>query len=144
METDTTIENSDILVDSLGGILNKSIKLSWQITYETIAPDGCYFDPRKDAPDEVEGMSFSISAYADGLVYNYYRKRANGECSLRAMIDFDLEEFENEVIKDIGIMQNILIKIGLPRKMTNEEMIRRGYKGYDEKDKHEFMESDSN
>ena len=68
-----------------------------------------------------------IWGWADGLMHKYYRTRADGHCSLQAMLDFDISKFEKEVKANIKTMEKLLVKIGKPVVLDMEEMKRRGY-----------------
>jgi hypothetical protein len=50
-----------------------------------------------------------------------------GHCSLNEMINFDLEKFESEVIRDIENMKVLLARVGEPKRLTREDLIKRGY-----------------
>ncbi len=111
-------------VPSLAELMGEAYHLSLSLCYATIAPGGHYFDAREDArvPD-------SAWSWADGLVHKFYEKRASGECSLQAMIDFDVAAFEAEVIADIATFRALLSILGEPRRLTEQDMRERGYRG---------------
>ena len=49
-----------------------------------------------------------VSGWQDGLMHKYYQRHAYGRCSIQAMIDFDVAEFESRVDSDIRVMQGFL------------------------------------
>ena len=112
----------DIQEQSLKDKMSQATRLSLQITYATITPDGHYLETKEiDIPDKVW-------AWADGLTYKYYENQTTGRTSLSNIMNFDIEQFENEIDKDIVEFQQLLKKVGLPKKLTKEEMITKGYK----------------
>ena len=110
---------------SLADLMQEAYATSLDLAFETLSPDDHYMDPRT-LPVEHSDM---IWAWADGHKHAHYERMATGRCSLKAQLEFDLEEFENRVIQDLDTMQRILKRIGKPRKLTFTEMQARGYRG---------------
>ncbi len=52
-----------------------------------------------------------VYGWADGLCHKYYEKMSSGHCSPQAMVDFDIEKFEESVDRDIEKMQKILARL---------------------------------
>lgn len=52
-----------------------------------------------------------VYGWADGLCHKYYEKMARFQCSPQAMVDFDIEKFEESVDRDIEKMQKILKRL---------------------------------
>lgn len=112
---------------SLAELMQEAMKTSWDLAFETVAPDDSYLDPRNTGlPAEHEDM---IWAWADGLMHEYYQRMATGRCSLQASLDFDPGKFEQQVRRDLATMQRILKLVGPPRKLTFAQMQARGYRG---------------
>jgi hypothetical protein len=111
---------------SLADLMDEALSLSWKLSYSTIAPDGTYFDPRDDSTISKDDWSM-ISGWADGLTHKYLDKCTTGHCSLNQMISFDIEKFENEVIRDIEKMKILLARVGEPKQLTREDLVGRGY-----------------
>ena len=126
----TVAENLGTVVEdnkSLADLMQEAVETSWDLAFETVAPDDHYLDPRDTGlPAEHEDM---IWGWADGLMHKYYERMATGRCSLKASLEFDLGEFEQGVRRDLDIMQQILKQVGPPRKLTCAEMQARGYRG---------------
>ena len=114
---------------SLCELMEEAFLLSLNCAYETICPNGNFFDSRKQFPCD-ENLIDKIYGWADGLTQKYYFDVTNGHCSPAMMINFDLEKFEENVKFDIRLMTDILAICGLPKRLTREEMIERGYRGY--------------
>lgn len=118
-----TILENDEVCDSLSDLMDEAFNLSMDLSYETLTPDGNYFDPTKnDLPDRVW-------TWCDGLMYKYYQSVSTGHCSPSAMANFDIKKFEDEVIADISAFKILLAKYGKPRRLTYGEMKARGYRG---------------
>jgi len=112
----------DIQEQSLKDKMFQATHLSLQIAFATITPDGHYLETKEiDLPDKVW-------AWADGLTYKYYENQVTGKTSLSNIINFDIEQFEQEIDRDIIEFQKLLKKVGTPKKLTKEEMIAKGYK----------------
>jgi hypothetical protein len=114
------------LEKSLADLMEEALSLSWKLSYSTIAPDGTYFDPREDSTISDNDWTI-ISGWADGLMHKYQQNCMAGHCSLNEMINFDLEKFESEVIRDIENMKVLLARVGEPKRLTREDLIKRGY-----------------
>ena len=115
---------------SLSDLMNEAFDLSLDLMYETVAPNGHFFDPRKGhwgTADEED----KVCSWADGLMHKYYQNMATGHCSIAAMARFDVGKFEDEVVADIEMMKRLLARCGPPRQMTVAELVQRGYKGYE-------------
>ena len=115
---------------SLADLMDEAFDLSLDLMYETVAPGGHFFDPRKGrwGTDDEEDK---VCSWADGLMHKYYQNVSTGHCSIGAMARFDVAKFEDEVICDIDTMKRLLAQCGPPRQMDVAEMIQRGYKGYE-------------
>jgi hypothetical protein len=111
---------------SLAELMDEAFDLSLNLCYKTITPEGHYFDPR-DIKDDTLGEL--VSGWADGLVHAHYQRLSTGRCSVSAMINFDVGEFEESVKRDIKTMQHALKSYGPPRRLTYHEMQFRGYRG---------------
>lgn len=111
------------IIESLQEKMHKAFYLAMNVAYSELSPDGTCFTVR-DCP---EANDDRIWGWADGLVQDYAMKRINGECSLQAMIDFDIEKFEESVDSDIAFFEGLLEKLGKPVRLTKEEMRSRGY-----------------
>ena len=110
---------------SLSDLMREAYCLSLDVAFKTVAPDGHYFQTRDTGiPSEHDDM---VWGWADGLMHGYYERISSGQCSLKAMIDFDIGNFEEEVRRDTNIMREILAKVGPPKRLTNEEMVALGY-----------------
>jgi predicted metal-dependent hydrolase len=106
---------------SLKDKMSEATHLSLQIVYATITPDGTYLETKDiDLPDKVW-------AWADGLTYKYYETRTSGKTSMANIMNFDIEQFEKEIDRDIAEFKLLLKKVGIPKKLTKEEMIAKGY-----------------
>ncbi len=118
------------LEKSLEQLMSEAYYLSLDCAFETLSPCNDYWDARTNLglflnPQDED----KIWAWCDGLMAKYYDNHLKGHCSIQAMIDFDLEKFEQSVVADIEMMNAALKKLGSPRKMTFEEMQKRGYRG---------------
>ncbi len=109
---------------SLYDKLDTAIDLAWRLTYKNMRKDGTYHEVREVDPDVCD----IVAAHADGLVQRYAFDRRDGRCSLQAMIDFDVEEFEKSVDSDIEKMREALEKVGEPVVCTDEYLIAGGWK----------------
>ncbi|MFA5043112.1 MAG: hypothetical protein WC567_03885 [Kiritimatiellia bacterium] len=112
---------------SLSDLIMEAVQVSWSCLYSTMTPDGHYFDVREESAMSEDEWNL-ISAHADGLIQKYINNQMDGRCSLQNMINFDIVAFEDKIKKEIVIMQSILNKLGMPRKLTVEELRVRGYK----------------
>ena len=119
----TTQENTDSIQEiSLKEKMSEATHLALQIAYATTTPDRTYLETKEvNLPDKVW-------AWADGLTYKYYENQTSGKTSLQNIIDFDIEQFEKQVDRDIVEFKQLLQKVGPPKKLTKEEMLARGYK----------------
>lgn len=99
---------------SLSDLMHEAVTLSWNVSYEEITPEGHYSKWRTVGTEEESDM---ITGWADGLMHQYYQRHSSGQCSIQAMIDFDVAEFEESVKRDIGIMRALLEKVGRPRQL---------------------------
>ena len=110
---------------SLQELMFKAFQLSLDICYETITEEGFYHDlgdlDKSDIPYKEKFIEDSY-AWVDGLYHKYYEKMSSGRCSLKAMIDFDIEKFENKVIEYINRAEEVL-KILPPIKILTKEII---------------------
>lgn len=52
-----------------------------------------------------------VYGWADGLCHKYYDKMSSCRCSPQAMVDFDIEKFEESVDRDIEKMKKILKRL---------------------------------
>jgi enolase len=111
------------IVESLQEKMHKAFYLAMDVAYSELSHKGNYFTVR-DCPEMDDDR---IWDWADGLVQDYAMKRFNGECSLQASIDFDIEKFEESVDMDIAFLDGLLEKFGKPVRLTKEEMRSRGY-----------------
>lgn len=111
---------------SLESLMSEAYHLSLSLAYATIAPGGSYFDPRELPETPVADKVWS---WADGLMARHYEKRATGQCSLAALISFDLAEWEAEVVADIAAFRILLEEVGEPVQLTCEDLAARGYRG---------------
>jgi hypothetical protein len=123
------MEKQDKLEDkSLGELMQMAFNISLDLAFETMAPTGNYFDPREKFPCDTDTVD-KIFAWADGLYDKMYHNLSTGHCSPQAMIDFDIAKFEAQVVSDIRMMAQLSLQIGMPRRLTFEEMQMRGYRG---------------
>ena len=113
------------IVRSLAELLEDAYQLSLDLAYSELSPDGGCFTPRDDNFSDDD--SDMIWGWADGLTHKYYFKMTEGNCSLQAMVDFDIGAFEATVKKNIEVMTNLVAKVGKPITLTVQEMKRRGY-----------------
>ena len=111
---------------SLQQLMTEAYNLSLEVAYEEIAPNGSLLTPRSNLADEEAEV---VYGWADGLNHKYYEKHVTGQCSIQAMIDFDIDKFEQTVVEDIVKMQIILARVGKAVKLDFAEMKRRGYRG---------------
>lgn len=116
----------DEMVASLSDLMHEAFKLAMDLSHSEIAPGGLWFTPRQEriGTKKEDEMVWS---WADGLMHKYYQTRADGRCSLQAMLDFDISKFEEEVKENIQTMKKLLAKIGKPVVLDMKEMKRRGY-----------------
>lgn len=105
--------------------MGEAYGVSLDLAYATLSPDGHYLDVR-ELPVEHSDM---VWAWADGHVHGYFERITTGRCSLQAQIDFDLEAFEERVVRQLDTMKRILQRMGAPRVLTFAEMQARGYRG---------------
>ena len=98
---------------SLADLMDEAFDLSLDLMYETVAPGGHFFDPRKGrwGTDDEEDK---VCSWADGLMHKYYQNLSTGHCSIGAMARFDVAKFEDEVICDIDMMKRLLAQCGPP------------------------------
>lgn len=70
------------------------------------------YDEAEDVIDTTakygEDTSNIIWSYVDGIMQAHYEKMMNGECSVQANIDFDIEKEEKKVDKHIKLLLDIL------------------------------------
>lgn len=52
-----------------------------------------------------------VYGWVDGLCHKYYQNMSTGHCSPKAMVDFDIGEFEESVDRDIAKMQKMLERL---------------------------------
>lgn len=109
---------------SLARMLHRAEQLGLRVAYATITPHGTFFDARMGLTEQEEDLAFR---WADGHVRNRYVRLATGQCSIQAMVEFDLAEFEVQVRRDITALRQILRKYGEPTTLTPEQMRARGY-----------------
>lgn len=126
---DRRVKTAETAEKSLCDLMEHAFRLSLRIVYSTIAPKGDYLNARDLNGQVSEKTQTMIYAWADGLIHKYYDNMASGHCSFQAMIDFDVGHFEESVKGDIQIMEEILAKIGAPKKLTQAEYRARGYRG---------------
>ena len=55
-----------------------------------------------------------VSGWTDGLVHKYAEKMISGRCSLAALRDFDIAEFERGVIRDVAQLRAIRQRLTAP------------------------------
>lgn len=121
------VEGKWTLEKPLEELMHEAWILAMDVTHSELSPNDHYFTPRETSFGEHDDM---VWGWADGLMHKYYRDRATGQCSLKAMIEFDVAQFEEKVKRDIAIMKELLEKVGKPVKLTVAEMQRRGYTGW--------------
>jgi hypothetical protein len=69
-----------------------------------------------DCHDRVEQGKLTVSGAQAGMIYNhsdglidkYIRKHISGECSIKAMLEFDLQAEEKRIDEDIREMTKLL------------------------------------
>ena len=110
---------------SLADLMQEAYATSLDLAFDTVSPDGYYLNARELSVEHSE----MVWAWADGHLHGYYERMATGRCSLKAQLEFDLEEFEKRVIRDLDTMQRILKRMGKPRQLTFADMQARGYRG---------------
>lgn len=114
------------IVANLEEKMHTAYQLACKLTYSTIdGTSNLYFDVRENWEHGTNGEIFS---WSDGLYHEYLSRRIEGRCSIKAMIDFDIEKFEAKVDKDIQDFTDLLKLYGEPRILSKEELISRGYK----------------
>jgi hypothetical protein len=112
---------------SLSDLMNEAFSLSLDCAYGELSPPGGYLTARElPVSEEITDMIFG---WADGVTHKYYQNHATGHCSLSAMVNFDVESFENSVIKNIEVMKELLDRFGKPVRISFDEMKKRGYRG---------------
>lgn len=119
---------TETLEKSLEELMHEAWILAMDVTYSELAPDNTYLTPRQGrigTPEEDD----MVWGWADGLMHKYYQSRATGRCSWKAMQEFDVTQFEENVKRDIATMTKLLAKVGKPVKLDFAEMQRRGYRG---------------
>lgn len=112
---------------SLQEIMGECYNTSLQLAYKTKTERGTMFDAR-DEGDLTEEEADLVYGWADGLVHQYYHKRATGQCSLQASMDFDVGKFEEQCLKELAIMKEILTRVTPCVVVTDKELRARGYK----------------
>ena len=122
------METADIEVKSLAEKFDEIHHAAFHLAYITISPSGHFFDAREEWGDATPEDIDNIWAYADGLMYQAYERVTTGHCSLKASIEFDIEEYENGLDKDLARFNELLEVLPKIRKLTVEEMRERGYK----------------
>ncbi len=55
-----------------------------------------------------ESMRNIVYGYVDGIMHKYFEKMINGQCSLQASIDFNMEDEEQRLDSDITKFEEIL------------------------------------
>jgi hypothetical protein len=100
---------------SLSDLMHEAVTLSWDLSFEAVTPEGRYTKWRSVGNAEESDM---ITSWADGLMHQYYQRYSSGRCSLQAMIDFDVAEFEESVKRDVGVMRALLEQVGRPRQLA--------------------------
>ena len=121
--------NFEIEGKSLEELMAEAIRLSYLLTYSTKTWQGYFFDVREDYPMNDGYLCDKICGWSDGLVHKYYDRMSNCECSVAAACDFDIEKFEEGVIKDIKRFTELLKKVGEPKILTRQDLRARGYRG---------------
>lgn len=118
MNTETT---------SLSDLMTRAYNLSLDLSFKTKTWKGNYFDAREQFP--LGGDADKIFGWSDGLFHKLYMNMEEGKCSIKAMTDFDIERFENQVIADIKEFEHLLKIYGQPLILSKEHMRARGYRG---------------
>jgi hypothetical protein len=111
---------------SLSELMHEAYRLSLHIAYSERNHEDHYFTPRDISEEDDALPNFSVWGWVDGLIHKMYHKHANGECSLQAMIDFDVGDFERRVIEDIEVLRE-RGKNFTQVKLTKAVMRERGY-----------------
>ena len=114
--------------ESLEEIMAECYRLSLHAAYKNYTEKGHCFEPR-DEGVLTEDEADLVYGWADGLMYKSYHDRASGHCSIQAMIDFDVVEFEEQCIKNRETIKAILERIGDWVLITKAERIARGWRG---------------
>ena len=105
-------------VASLEELMGEAFHLSMMCAYAT-TQDGYYHNVRPEGVLSEEEVDL-VFAWADGLVQKYAENRMTGHCSLQATIDFDVEKFEERVVRDIEKLKAILARVGPPTELTSQ------------------------
>lgn len=114
------------LEKSLDELLHDAFILGCYCCYSDMTPAGGFFTPRETKELTSDEWDW-VAGHADGLIINYADRMKNGRCSWQAMIDFDVKDFESTIINDIDKMKKILARVGKPKRLTKEEMLKMGY-----------------
>lgn len=95
---------------SFGEKLDKAYQLSLNLIY---VDDNCTLQRGGDASKHFDDDSVvdKLFGWADGLEHKYHYSRHNGQCSLQAMIDYDIEQAEKDVDADIEQFEALLKEI---------------------------------
>lgn len=96
---------------SLSEKMTHAFNLSLDLCY-----DGCEHETKCDHAckpvEKIAGLTKKqeddVWSMVDGLWHKYYFKRTTGQCSIQAMIDFDVGVFEKEVDDLIEVMESAL------------------------------------
>lgn len=107
---------------SLAELMEEAFYLSLNIVYETLSPNGHYFDERENFHNLPESILDTVFGWADGLCHGMYQRISTGRCPTQTTIDFDIGDWETTVKVNIRMMKEALKMLGMPRKMTYDEM----------------------
>ena len=98
---------------SLGELMHEAFVGAMNILYKDNA-DGRWVDLIDNiynilTEDELD----MLFGWADGLEHNYYQKHASCQTSLYNIINFDIEKFEQKVVRHIEQMRQISERLAL-------------------------------
>lgn len=101
-----TMSNQDIGL-SFGDKLSKAYYLSLEILYT-----GGRCIELRDLSHLPEDTIDDLFAWADGLHHKYHEKRQSGQCSLSAMVSYNIEIEEQKIDQTIAEFREILRGLG--------------------------------